>query len=353
MSFFYIVTSTSVGAEPVDSPYPYLTMCAHPNGCAWLFSRAASDVHTVLVRTIPAGYLQRILLSVVCLLHYTPHFVPRVSQRHFSATEQVSKAVDSSIFDMDELNLSVIDEAFGPNSDLYQDVLGVKQSASPSRVERAYFDRRDELFRLLSDMDNSPPREKTASYRFQAEKKMDAVVMAGRILSDPELRLQYDDIRSRRLQGATAKATPERSPTKTPPQPSPTRTDASHRPIQPPTIHAKRNRRTTPRKDNATSVASPRNSSLDTSLNTTIDSEWTDDTTYTDEGTVDTYDESIVTVNRKQGLFSRIKEEVFGVVDDTSQSFNQIFSVFTLRDEDIDAVTRKIHKAERQLAKRM
>jgi hypothetical protein len=38
-----------------------------------------------------------------------------------------------------------------------------------------------------------------------------------------------------------------------------------------------------------------------------------------------------------------------GALDDTSQSFHQVFSVFTLREEEIEAVTGRIDKARRQM----
>jgi hypothetical protein len=110
-------------------------------------------------------------------------------------------------------NLTVIDEAFGHHSDLYTDVLQVQPNAGPEQIQEAYFDRRDELFQLLADIDfahdddavaanvNGPLDSKADSHRRHAERKMDAVVCAVRILGDADLRLQYDDLRSERIHG--------------------------------------------------------------------------------------------------------------------------------------------------------
>jgi curved DNA-binding protein CbpA len=120
------------------------------------------------------------------------------------------------------LDLAPINGAFGPKADLYRDVLGVKPNASPEQIQRSYFQRRNELFKLLSDLDGdeaADPRTTfssssssrvaaaatttttTAAKRESAERKMDGVVMAMRILGDPDLRARYDDVRADRLRG--------------------------------------------------------------------------------------------------------------------------------------------------------
>lgn len=100
-------------------------------------------------------------------------------------------------------NLLVIDEAFGPSADLYVDVLGVQPNASNGQIQHSYFDRREELFRLLNAIDEDQEQDSiTASHRLRAERKLDAVVVAMRILGDAELRIEYDDMRFERLQGA-------------------------------------------------------------------------------------------------------------------------------------------------------
>ena len=92
-------------------------------------------------------------------------------------------------------NLEIIYQAFGEHSDLYKDVLQVKPSATAEQIQMAYFDRRSELFALLASIDSEEEQDDiTASHRFHAERKMDAVVMAVRILGDPQLREEYDNV---------------------------------------------------------------------------------------------------------------------------------------------------------------
>ena len=174
-----------------------------------------------------------------------------------------------------KLNLRIIDEAFGRTSDLY-DILGVKATSSPEKIQRAFLMRRDKI-----DLE-----------AMGAEKEMDAVVLTGRILTDPDSRNEYDRIRSRRI----------------------------------------KKRRESPRGVH--------------DLDQTIETEYTAVTAYDDEATVDT-------LVAKRDFLGKVADEVVGIVDDTSRSFEQVFSVFTLRDEDIDAVSKRIRKAERELARRL
>jgi len=92
-------------------------------------------------------------------------------------------------------NLEVIYAAYGELADLYKDVLQVKPSATAEQIQMAYFDRRSELFALLASIDSEEEQDDiTASHRFHAERKMDAVVMAVRILGDEQLRQEYDNV---------------------------------------------------------------------------------------------------------------------------------------------------------------
>ena len=102
-------------------------------------------------------------------------------------------------FDECSTTMSVIDEAYGPHCDLYRDVLGVHSNATPEQMQHAYFHRRNELFQLLNSMEQDEQDSITDSHRFHAERKLDAVVTAMRILGDPELRIQYDDMRHERM----------------------------------------------------------------------------------------------------------------------------------------------------------
>jgi curved DNA-binding protein CbpA len=119
------------------------------------------------------------------------------------------------------LDLKVIDDAFGMTCDLYTDVLQVSTDATQEEIQLAYFDRRSELFTLLAKIDSKPQSESMVSQRYKAERKMDSVVLAVRILGDPGLRSTYDDqIRPHRVASPKKKsqqqhqqhimATPER-----------------------------------------------------------------------------------------------------------------------------------------------
>jgi hypothetical protein len=358
-------------------------------------------------------------------------------------------------------NLLVIDEAFGPSADLYVDVLGVQPNASTGQIQHSYFDRREELFRLLDDIDGDQEQDSiTASHRFHAERKLDAVVVAMRILGDSKLRLEYDDMRFERLQGAAPVGTPSRklsrksqalqatshSPSKKPNTPrrsqesraeedfpaaaaledtpsrqrnSPPRTRL-RTPVRPnkknKDAEGGENRRlnfsmdSTPsdegtfdriedggamRKKSKNKVPSksrskvvsmspeqgdmPRHKSrqakerkeeialeekrqeqkaqerkawiakeaLNTSLDETMDTNFTFDEertmmTAATEGTLVTHVAADTFVNQ-------ITNEINGTFEDTQSAFEQVFSVFTLRDEDIIAVTGKIDKAKRQI----
>mmetsp|Transcript_27570 Transcript_27570/g.30927 ORF Transcript_27570/g.30927 Transcript_27570/m.30927 type:complete len:500 (+) Transcript_27570:196-1695(+) len=105
------------------------------------------------------------------------------------------------------LDLQVINETFGENADLYEDVLRVPTTATQEEIQLAYFDRRSELFTLLAKIDaamKDPQSESSSSMmidqrRYKAERQMDSVVFAVRILADPTLRILYDEIRPERV----------------------------------------------------------------------------------------------------------------------------------------------------------
>jgi len=98
------------------------------------------------------------------------------------------------------MDLSVIDQAYGPDADLYVDVLKVGSLASLDEIQIAFFDRRSELFDILSNLSqDSELDEITISQRRYAERRMDAVVLAFRILKDSRMRQQYHKIRQERL----------------------------------------------------------------------------------------------------------------------------------------------------------
>lgn len=127
----------------------------------------------------------------------------------FHSTHELQHVHSCTSNAMNELNLSVVNKAFGEHSDLYLHVLRVKPNAGSAQIQEAYFERRNELFQLLSQMNPTQNEydDKVADddqqKQYNTERKMDAVVCAVRILGDPDLRLQYDDIRTERIRWHT------------------------------------------------------------------------------------------------------------------------------------------------------
>ena len=126
-----------------------------------------------------------------------------------SATATTPTATKTTPMNTTSLDLQVIDETFGAEADLYKDVLRVNITATQEEIQLAYFDRRSELFTLLAKIDatmKGPHSESSSSFvdqrRYQAEKRMDCVVFAVRVLANPALRTFYDeDIRPHRVGG--------------------------------------------------------------------------------------------------------------------------------------------------------
>jgi len=96
------------------------------------------------------------------------------------------------------MDLSVIDRAFGEFADLYDDVLKVSHLSSQKEIQAAFFDRRSELFSVLSTLDSTTD-EITLTQRMHAERRMDAIVIAFRILREPNMRREYDNTREKRM----------------------------------------------------------------------------------------------------------------------------------------------------------
>ena len=99
---------------------------------------------------------------------------------------------------------TVIQYAFGPLANLYADVLSVPPDASPALIQSAFFDRRYELYEILSQENNGGENAEkndsaaagdilTPTERHFAERRMDAIVAAYRILSNPQTRAEYDE----------------------------------------------------------------------------------------------------------------------------------------------------------------
>lgn len=297
---------------------------------------------------------------------------------------------------MNPLQLEVIDEAFGPTADLYKDVLGVKSNASSDQIQRAYFERRNELFELLAESEASPTQDSaTANRRFEAERKMDAIVMSLRILGNSDLRARYDDIRGERVTaGGKSAEIPVKTTILT------YSMDAGDIPMKPKSVLKKstyhnssfesgtagpseldsspdrpgrsffsfgndenkrksskrKARRVSPdeargRTETRKKKLQPPKTTMDESLISSVGPAESDMETASLESqkSFRTLETTLTTYEKNRGYFETIKDEVLGALDDTSQSFHQVFSVFTLRAEEIDAVAGRIHKAQRQM----
>ncbi|GKY94859.1 hypothetical protein MPSEU_000450800 [Mayamaea pseudoterrestris] len=264
------------------------------------------------------------------------------------------------------INLASIDEAYGTSSDLYKDVLGVKSNATPEQIQKAFFARRNELFTLLQNMEHDDQDSITASHHFHAERKMQAVQMTMRILGDPALRLQYDDIRQERLAAGGSRKKQQQLAT----QPSQskalvrsrsiTRHGSPTEPIKSAAL-IKKPRYVTPehkmpaKKPAYMSETETEDDDDDDTrqecptADQTYEEEQTimSETSYRSEGTLLT-----VQPMPQQGasaIIGRVKDEVFGAMEDTATSFAQVLNAFTLQEEDIMAVTKRINKAARQM----
>jgi hypothetical protein len=104
-----------------------------------------------------------------------------------------------------ETNLKVLDDAFGEGTDLYGDVLGVQSNASAEQIQAAFLQRHRDLFQRLERNDAT------------AERQMDAVVLAARILGDAAARVEYDDVRPLRILQQQEPAAADTSYTSQPP----------------------------------------------------------------------------------------------------------------------------------------
>eukprot|EP00980_Cylindrotheca_fusiformis_P021900 scaffold8740_cov113-Cylindrotheca_fusiformis.AAC.8 len=281
-----------------------------------------------------------------------------------------------------EMDLTVVDEAFGEFADLYSDVLRVSVTATPEQIQLAYFDRRSELFTLLAKIDAKSHDERAGKARRKAEKRMDSVMLAVRILGDPETRAIYDNLRQKRLlNNRRAK------------QAHFDGTDIEQRiPVFEADYRSwKERKRSTrrkvqfPRKERSRADRQERNVDLDETINTyemtdedtdrepslsimsmETDEDRQDDTTIGSgtigtttlgETTLDTYtvmstDDSTADANLFCGgsrIVRKISREISGAFEDTVTSFDQVINAFTLTDKDIRAVSKRIDKAKRQL----
>lgn len=301
--------------------------------------------------------------------------------------------------------LAVVDEAFGPGSDLYLDVLRVQPNAGSSQIQDAYFDRRNDLFQLLADIDGELEQDSiTESHRRSAERKMDAVVCSVRILGDPQLRVRYDNLRTERMK---AKYSPVRMSRKTNLDKSPNHvalidpspedeaedmlrqqhtspnilnmSDAA----EPAQIYSKCASASSSPQSQRTPTVSPeiklpshknrkgdpinndhrnntkRSSRVDDTLSEgsyTVESETGTMISDDEDETFFTMDDASIsdsiiakTTQKPKGFLDRIRIEAIGACDDATRSLVQVMNVFTLQEEEIKAVMGRIDKASRQL----
>ena len=97
---------------------------------------------------------------------------------------------------------------------------------------------------------------------------------------------------------------------------------------------------------------------IEDNLSTAMESRQEDDTLAAE--TMDTLStvEKEEMEEKSSGVFSclsgnrilrKMSDEISGAFEDTLVSVDQVFNAFTLTDKDIKAVTKKIHKAKKQL----
>jgi hypothetical protein len=297
----------------------------------------------------------------------------------------------------ERFNLHVIDQAYGPYADLYVDVLRVSYLASDKEIQAAFFERRSEIFTILSKLksgDDSENDEIALSQRRFAERRLDAVVMAFRVLKGPESRKAYEKERERRIASRLASSVRSISDS-----PSPVTemeqgdvlegmdsVDGSVCPSQmDETISVSSRSRVRgadssvetyakhPRKPRA--VRSPRATPSPRGVPRRTDDSISRDATQvsTDESGRDlreersdretsSHQDSIGRIRRRrkrhEGVIERksetslvrtIADEVHGAYLDTITAFDQVFNAFTLQEQDIMAVCGRIETAKKQL----
>lgn len=245
-----------------------------------------------------------------------------------------------SVLSNGELNLSIVDQSFGKTSDLYKDVLKVRPNCSPQKIQESYFKRRDEIIHKLNKIEQTGSPEKL---RRTTERRMDAVVCAVRILGDDDLRSQYDAVRDARLH-------PKKYHKK--------KKQQQQKSVD--TTSTALNMTYTTEEENSPPRRSLRKVSLDKSSSSaaySVDGEseiqtmvsYDDDEDYT-VYTLDSRAERYLQKPKPKGFIEKVRFELMGALDDTSRSFEQVFNVFTLQEEEIKAVMGRIDKAKRQMS---
>lgn len=94
---------------------------------------------------------------------------------------------------IEDLILSVVDEVYGEDADIYHDVLGIPPTASIKIIKKAFSERRSELAHLSRALQVEEEKDEiTASHLKKVERKMEALHLAAHILADRKLRDVYD-----------------------------------------------------------------------------------------------------------------------------------------------------------------
>lgn len=208
--------------------------------------------------------------------------------------------------------LSAIEGAYdGKKVDLYKNVLKVSPHASQAEIQKAFFQRRQELFVTLGD-----PRKKQ-----RAEKQMDALVLCYRIVGDLQMRQEYNSFRTKR--------------TVTPPKQD--RLDQQTNRVY--VMHDRDEEPSTIKRKKDDSSSSYVGSDTEDTLGNTI---FSSDTVLSGET-------EYTLAKKSQSFLAQAAEEIEGCFEDTLSAFDQILHVFTLEEQDIRAVTGKIQKAKRDL----
>lgn len=304
---------------------------------------------------------------------------------------------------MDDSNWGLVDQAYGANADLYENVLRIAPTSSNTEITRAYFDRRNELFAILADLDASSTLDDDIleSQKHRAECRMKAVVFAGRVLGDALLRKDYHNRFAHRLPKDVPNELPSLPPRKRKDEKpwskvksvrgrrstryqeaSRTQSVRTTRSIQPLKTEEDRSPRQTRSfsnrgrrsinviedsdDDDEESLENQRrrrrNNRVDRSTPTTqrrgrsppapVVSPDKDDTTLGEATLTDGDTITLMTEDSAmppKSLAGVLLKEVSGCCDDASNTLHDVFSVFTLRDDDIANVTQRIRLAKQSL----
>eukprot|EP00543_Licmophora_paradoxa_P000287 CAMPEP_0202455198 /NCGR_PEP_ID=MMETSP1360-20130828/12793_1 /ASSEMBLY_ACC=CAM_ASM_000848 /TAXON_ID=515479 /ORGANISM="Licmophora paradoxa, Strain CCMP2313" /LENGTH=330 /DNA_ID=CAMNT_0049074731 /DNA_START=228 /DNA_END=1220 /DNA_ORIENTATION=+ len=104
------------------------------------------------------------------------------------------------------LDLEIIDQAFGRDADLHTDVLRISRDAHDGEIQHAFFERRKEIYKILNQIKDND--EDFLPQRRFAERRMDGIVMAFRVLKDPNLKEEYLKEQPNRFQRKTLREKP-------------------------------------------------------------------------------------------------------------------------------------------------